>query len=291
MTSRPRTDGKLPLTELAEMKRRREPIVMVTAYDCPSGRIADTAGVDVVLVGDSAAMTVLGNDSTVPATREEMIMLTRAAARGAERPLVVADMPFGSFQVSDEEAVRNGVRFVKEADADAVKLEGAGATLSRVHALVGAGIPVMGHVGLTPQSATMLGGFRAQGRTAEKARRLLQDARALEAAGCFAIVLEAVPAQVAARITESLTVPTIGIGSGRGCDGQVLVFHDLLGLYDGKAPRFVKRYADLATVTRSALERYAADVRSGAFPADEHTYSIPEEELAAFEEAVAHGKS
>ena len=291
MTSRPRTDGKLPLTELAEMKRRREPIVMVTAYDYPSGRIADTAGIDVVLVGDSAAMTVLGNDSTVPATMEEMIMLTRAAARGAERPLVVADMPFGSFQVSDEEAVRNGVRFVKEADADAVKLEGAGATLSRVHALVGAGIPVMGHVGLTPQSATMLGGFRAQGRTAEKARRLLQDARALEAAGCFAIVLEAVPAQVAARITESLTVPTIGIGSGRGCDGQVLVFHDLLGLYDGKAPRFVKRYADLATVTRSALERYAADVRSGAFPADEHTYSIPEEELAAFEEAVAHGKS
>ena len=291
MTSRPRTDGKLPLTELAEMKRRREPIVMVTAYDYPSGRIADTAGVDVVLVGDSAAMTVLGNDSTVPATMEEMIMLARAAARGAERPLVVADMPFGSFQVSDEEAVRNGVRFVKEADADAVKLEGAGATLSRVHALVGAGIPVMGHVGLTPQSATILGGFRAQGRTAEKARRLLQDARALEAAGCFAIVLEAVPAQVAARITESLTVPTIGIGSGRGCDGQVLVFHDLLGLHDGKAPRFVKRYADLATETRSALERYAADVRSGAFPADEHTYSIPEEELAAFEEAVAHGTS
>ena len=291
MTSRPRTDGKLPLTELAEMKRRREPIVMVTAYDYPSGRIADTAGIDVVLVGDSAAMTVLGNDSTVPATMEEMIMLTRAAARGAERPLVVADMPFGSFQVSDEEAVRNGVRFVKEADADAVKLEGAGPTLSRVHALVGAGIPVMGHVGLTPQSATMLGGFRAQGRTAEKARRLLQDARSLEAAGCFAIVLEAIPAQVAARITESLTVPTIGIGSGRGCDGQVLVFHDLLGLHDGKAPRFVKRYADLATETRSALERYAADVRSGAFPADEHTYSIPEEELAAFEEAVAHGTS
>jgi 3-methyl-2-oxobutanoate hydroxymethyltransferase len=267
------------------MKARREPIVMVTAYDYPSGRIADAAGIDVVLVGDSAAMTVLGNDSTVPATMEEMLMLTRAAARGAERPLVVADMPFGSFQVSDEEAVRNGVRFVKEAGADAVKLEGAGATLSRVMALVGAGIPVMGHVGLTPQSATLLGGFRAQGRTADKARQLLQDARALEAGGCFAIVLEAVPAQVAARITESLSVPTIGIGSGRGCDGQVLVFHDLLGLYDGKAPRFVKRYADLAAETRSALERYAADVRSGAFPADEHTYSIPEDELAAFEEA------
>ena len=287
MTSRPRTDGKLPLTELADMKRRGEPIVMVTAYDYPSGRIADGAGIDVVLVGDSAAMTVLGNDSTVPATMDEMLMLTRAAARGAERPLVVADMPFGSFQVSDEDAIRNGIRFVKEAGADAVKLEGAGPSISRVLALVGAGIPVMGHVGLTPQSATMLGGFRAQGRTAEKAQRLLQDARALEAAGCFAIVLEAVPAEVAARITEALTIPTIGIGSGRGCNGQVLVFHDLLGLYEGKAPRFVKRYADLAAETKGALERYAADVRSGAFPADEHTYSIPEDELAAFEAALS----
>ena len=291
MTSRPRTDGKLPLTELADMKQRREPIVMVTAYDYPSGRIADAAGIDVVLVGDSAAMTVLGNDSTVPATMEEMLMLTRAAARGAERPLIVADMPFGSFQVSDEEAVRNGIRFVKEAGADAVKLEGAGPTLSRALALVGAGVPVMGHVGLTPQSATMLGGFRAQGRTAEKARQLLQDARALEAAGCFAVVLEAVPAQVAFRITESLAVPTIGIGSGRGCDGQVLVFHDLLGLYDGKAPRFVKRYADLAAETRTALERYAADVRSGAFPGDEHTYSIPDDELAVFEEALSDSRA
>jgi 3-methyl-2-oxobutanoate hydroxymethyltransferase len=291
VTSRPRTDGKLPLTELADMKNRGEPIVMVTAYDYPSGRIADAAGIDVVLVGDSAAMTVLGNDSTVPATMDEMLMLTRAAARGAERPLVVADMPFGSFQVSDEDAVRNGVRFVKEAGTDAVKLEGAGPTLSRVLALVGAGIPVMGHVGLTPQSATMLGGFRAQGRTAEKARALLQDTQALEAAGCFAIVLEAVPAQVALRITQSLNVPTIGIGSGRGCDGQVLVFHDLLGLYDGKAPRFVKRYADLAADTRSALERYAADVRSGAFPRDEHTYSIPEDELAAFEEILSGSRA
>jgi 3-methyl-2-oxobutanoate hydroxymethyltransferase len=273
------------------MKNRGEPIVMVTAYDYPSGRIADAAGIDVVLVGDSAAMTVLGNDSTVPATMDEMLMLTRAAARGAERPLVVADMPFGSFQVSDEDAVRNGIRFVKEAGTDAVKLEGAGPTLSRVLALVGAGIPVMGHVGLTPQSATMLGGFRAQGRTAEKARALLQDTQALEAAGCFAIVLEAVPAQVALRITQSLNVPTIGIGSGRGCDGQVLVFHDLLGLYDGKAPRFVKRYADLAADTRSALERYAADVRSGAFPRDEHTYSIPEDELAAFEEILSGSRA
>jgi 3-methyl-2-oxobutanoate hydroxymethyltransferase len=291
MTSRPRTDGKLRLTELADMKQRREPIVMVTAYDYPSGRLADAAGIDIVLVGDSAAMTVLGNASTVPATMDEMLMLARAAARGAKRPLVVADMPFGSFQVSDEDAVRNGVRFVKEAGADAVKVEGAGPSVSRVVALVGAGIPVMGHIGLTPQSATMLGGFRAQGRTAEKARRLLQDARALEAAGCFAVVLEAVPAPVAAHISTALTIPTIGIGSGRECDGQVLVFHDLLGLYEGKAPRFVKRYADLATETRAALERYAADVRSGAFPAGEHTYSIPDDELALFEEAVSGSRA
>jgi 3-methyl-2-oxobutanoate hydroxymethyltransferase len=282
MTSRPETAGKLPITDLGDMKARRERIVMVTAYDYPSGRLADAAGVDIVLVGDSAAMTVLGHDSTVPATMDEMLMLTRAAARGARRPLVVADMPFGSFQISDEEAVLNAVRFVKEGGADAVKVEGAGPTVSRVLALVGAGIPVMGHVGLTPQSATMLGGFRAQGRTAAKARELLEDARTLEQAGCFSLVLEAVPAPVAARITRALSIPTIGIGSGRDCDGQVLVYHDLLGLYEGKAPRFVKRYAELAPLIQDALERYAADVRSGAFPAGEHTYSIPDEELAAF---------
>jgi 3-methyl-2-oxobutanoate hydroxymethyltransferase len=282
MTSRPETSGKLPLTDLADMKRRRERIVMVTAYDYPSGSLADAAGVDIVLVGDSAAMTVLGYESTVPATMDEMVMLTRAAVRGAKRPLVVADMPFGSFQISDEEAVRSAVRFVKEAGTDAVKLEGAGPTVSRVLALVGAGIPVMGHVGLTPQSATMLGGFRAQGRTSARARQLLEDARTLEQAGCFSLVLEAVPAPVAARITGDLTIPTIGIGSGRDCDGQVLVYHDLLGLYQGREPRFVKRYAELATEIQNAIERYAADVRSGAFPSDEHTYSIPDEELTAF---------
>jgi 3-methyl-2-oxobutanoate hydroxymethyltransferase len=274
--------GTVTVPELAEMKKRGERIVMVTAYDFPSARLADAAGVDIVLVGDSAAMTVLGQDSTVPATMEEMVMLTRAAARGADRPLVVADMPFGSFQVSDEEAVRSAVRFVKEAGADAVKLEGGGPTISRVLALVGAGIPVMGHVGLTPQSAAMLGGFRAQGRTAAKARRLLEDALALEQAGCFSVVLEAVPAPVAAHISRALAAPTIGIGSGRDCDGQVLVFHDLLGLYEGRPARFVKRYADIASEIRGALERFATDVRSGAFPEDEHTYSIPDEEFAAF---------
>jgi 3-methyl-2-oxobutanoate hydroxymethyltransferase len=287
VTEKPRyaswTHGKLPLTELDELKRRGQKIAMVTAYDFPSGRIADAAGVELVLVGDSAAMTVLGHDSTVPATMEELLILTRAVTRGAKRPLVIADMPFGSFQVSDEAAVENAVRFVKEAGADAVKLEGGGPTLSRVQAIVGAGIPVMGHVGLTPQSATMLGGFKAQGRTAEKAERLYEDALALQAAGSFAVVLEAVPAPVAGRVTEALSVPTIGIGAGSACDGQVLVWHDLLGLYEGKAPRFVKRYADLAVEARRAIEAYVADVREGRFPEERHTYAIPDEELESFE--------
>ena len=264
------------------MTARGERLVMVTAYDFPSGRLADEAGVDLILVGDSAAMTVLGHDSTVPATMEEMLMLTRAVTRGAQRPLVLADLPFGSYQVSDEDAVRNSIRFVKDAAADAVKLEGAGPSLSRVAAIVGAGIPVMGHIGLTPQSATMLGGFKAQGKTAEKARALLAEALALEAAGCFSLVLEAVPAAVAERVTAALAIPTIGIGSGAACDGQVLVLHDLLGLYGGFTPRFTKRYAELGEAIRAALERFAGEVRSGAFPAEEHTYEMPAEELEAF---------
>jgi 3-methyl-2-oxobutanoate hydroxymethyltransferase len=269
------------------MKARRQPIVMVTAYDAPGGRLADQAGADLVLVGDSAAMTVLGYESTVPATMEEMLMLTRAVTRGASRPLVIADMPFGSFQVSDADAVENAVRFVKEAGADAVKLEGAGAMLSRVRAIVDAGIPVMGHLGLTPQSATMLGGFKAQGRSAEKALRLYDDARALEAAGCFSLVLEAVPAPVAARITRDLAIPTIGIGAGPECDGQVLVWHDILGLYDGRTARFVKRYAELGESIRSALAEFAADVREHRFPEEQHTYAMPDKELALFEAAVS----
>ena len=294
MSTRPRTPapgtpapGKLPITELRLMKERRQPIVMVTAYDAPSGRLADEAGVDLILVGDSAAMTVLGHDSTVPASMDEMIVLTRAVTRGARRPLVIADMPFGSFQVSDAEALTNAIRFVKDAAADAVKLEGAGPSLSRVRAIVGAGIPVMGHIGLTPQSATALGGFKAQGRTADQARRLVDDARALEAAGCFSIVLEAVPAPVADEITGHLTVPTIGIGAGGGTDGQVLVWHDLLGLYDGQSPRFVKQYADLAAVIRDAVSAYADDVREHRFPEEVHTYGMSDEELRAFRGTAA----
>jgi len=274
--------GKLTLTQLADMKGRGEKIVMVTAYDAPGARLAEQAGIDILLVGDTAAMVVLGHESTVPVTMDEMLFLTRTVARTVERPLVVGDMPFGSFSVSDEDAVRNAVRFVKEGGADVVKLEGAGPSLSRAAAIVAAGIPVMGHVGLTPQTETMLGGFKTQGRTAAKARRLLSDALALEAAGCFSIVLEAVPTPVAARITEALTVPTIGIGAGPECDGQVLVYHDLLGLTEGRAPRFVKRYANLARDIRSALTTYADEVRSGAYPATEHTYAMPEDELELF---------
>jgi 3-methyl-2-oxobutanoate hydroxymethyltransferase len=294
MTTRPRepapntpAPGKLPLPELVDLKRRGEKITMVTAYDAPSGRLADAAGVDIILVGDSAAMVVLGYDSTVPASMDEMVMLTGAVTRGARRPLVIADMPFGSFQISDEDALRNAIRFVKEAGADGVKLEGGGPSISRVRALVGAGIPVMGHIGLTPQSATMLGGFKAQGRSAEKAQQLLADARELETAGCFALVLEAVPVPVAKRVTETLSIPTIGIGAGPECDGQVLVWHDLLGLYAGRAPRFVKQYANLSAEITSALERFVAEVRSGAFPEEKHTYAMPEEELVVFSEAVS----
>ena len=285
MSTPPR--GKLSLPRLAELKREGTKIVMVTAYDAPGARFAEDAGVDVVLVGDTAAMVVLGYEgTTVPVTMEEMLFLTRTVVRAARRPIVVGDMPFGSYQVSDEAAIENAIRFFKEAGADAVKLEGAGPSLSRVRAIVQAGIPVMGHVGLTPQSATMLGGFKTQGKTAEAAVQLVEDALALEEAGCFAVVLEAVPAPVAAEITARLSVPTIGIGAGPACDGQVLVYHDLLGLTEGHLPRFVKRYASLSREIRDALESYAEEVRSGTFPEEQHSYEMPAEELELFESSI-----
>jgi 3-methyl-2-oxobutanoate hydroxymethyltransferase len=280
------TAGKLPLPELAEAKRRGEKIVMVTAYDAPSGRLADAAGVDLILVGDSSGMVVHGRESTVAVTLDEIVLMTQWVTRGAKRPLVVADMPFGSYEASDEQAVSSAVRLVKEGGADAVKLERGGTIVSRARAITGAGIPVMGHVGLTPQTATVLGGFKAQGRTAERAQELVSDALALQDAGCFAIVLEAVPAAVAKAVTAALAVPTIGIGAGPDCDGQVLVWHDMLGYYDGHAPRFVKRYADLGATIVEALGRYADEVRSGAFPEARHTYGMPGEEREAFEAAV-----
>jgi 3-methyl-2-oxobutanoate hydroxymethyltransferase len=276
----------LTIPEIGAMKRAGTKIVMVTAYDHPSARLASEAGVDLVLVGDSAGNNVLGYETTVPVTMDEAAMLTAAVARAKPRALIVGDLPFGSFQASDADAVANSVRLVK-AGADSVKLEGAGPMVSRVRAIVGAGIPVMGHLGLTPQSATMLGGMKAQGRTAAAATRLLHDARELEAAGIFSLVLESVPARVAARVTDALEIPTIGIGAGPGCDGQVLVWHDLLGLNEGAAPRFVKRYADLAGETRRGLQAFAAEVRSGAYPADEHVYKISREELDAFEASLA----
>jgi 3-methyl-2-oxobutanoate hydroxymethyltransferase len=279
--------GKLPLPELGEMKRRGDKIVMVTAYDAPGARFAEDAGVEIILVGDTAAMVVLGHEgTTVPVTMDEMLFLTRTVSRAARHPVVVGDMPFGSFQVSDEKALENAIRFVKEAGADAVKLEGAGPMVSRVRTIVEAGIPVMGHVGLTPQSATMLGGFKTQGKTAEAAAALVDGALALEEAGAFSVVLEAVPAPVAAEVTRRLSVPTIGIGAGRDTDGQVLVYHDLLGLTEGHLPRFVKRYASLSREIRDALEHYAEEVRDGTFPGDEHTYEMADEELERFRSSI-----
>jgi 3-methyl-2-oxobutanoate hydroxymethyltransferase len=277
MTADP-TAPKLTLSTLADMRAQGRRIVMVTAYDAPSARLADRAGIDVVLVGDSAGTTVLGGTSTVPVSMTEMLVFTRAVSQAAARPLVIADMPFGSYQVSEKIALENAIRFVKEGGADGVKLEGAGRTLTRISGIVDAGIPVMGHIGLTPQSATLLGGYRAQGRTAAAARRLIDEAVALERSGCFAVVLEAIPSAVAAHITEAVRIPTIGIGAGAACSGQVLVWHDLLGLTETGVQRFVKRYADLSTTITGALEAFAEDVRRGAFPDETHTYGMPEAE-------------
>ena len=277
-------DGPMPMTlpRLADKKHLGERIVMITAYDYPSAQVAQEAGVDVVLVGDSGAMTVLGYPSTVPVSTDEMLMLAKAVRRGLSTPLLVGDLPFGSYEGSDELAVATAQRFVKEAGCDAVKLERGGSSVQRARAIVDAGIPVMGHVGLTPQTATALGGYRAQGRTAERALQVARDAIALQEAGCFSIVLEAIPAAVASEVTKRIDVPVIGIGAGSDTDGQVLVFHDLLGIYDGHAPRFAKRYAEVKAQMVAGVAEYADEVRSGTFPGPEHAYSIDDEELAAF---------
>src|ERR671915_645322 len=283
------TDARSPLviTDFADMKAAGARIVMVTAYDAPSARLADEAGVDIVFVGDSAANNVLGYPDTTAISMDEMVMLARAARRTTRRAFFLVDMPLGAFQESDEAAVHNAIRFVKEAGAQGVKLEGGGPMVSRARAIAAAGIPVMGHLGLTPQTATSLGGYKAQGRTGAQARQLFVDALALQRAGCFAIVLEAVPARVAGHISRALSVPTIGIGAGPDCDGQVLVWHDLLGITTGPMPRFVKRYADVAGEIRRGLADFAAEVRNGTFPSAEHTYKISDEELRLFEAGVA----
>ena len=278
---------KLTIPDIIELVRAGKRLAMVTAYDASSARLADAAGVDLILVGDSAAMTILGHDSTLPVSMDEMLMLTRAVTRVVRRALVVADLPFGAYQPGEDDALRNAIRFVKDAGADAVKLEGAGRTLTRVSAILDAGIPVMGHAGMTPQSASLAGGYKTRGRTAADAKRIYDEARALERAGCFAVVLEAIPAPVAAHITSALKVPTIGIGAGSACDGQVLVWHDLLGLTTGHVPRFVKRYADLNETILRALQAYIADVRSSAFPDESHAYTMPDDELARFEAQIA----
>jgi 3-methyl-2-oxobutanoate hydroxymethyltransferase len=280
----PSLDGPVPMTlpRLAEKKRLGEPLVMVTAYDYPSAQVAQEAGVDIVLVGDSGAMTVLGYPSTIPVSLDEMLMLASAVRRGLSTPFLVGDLPFGSYEASDEQAIATAQRFVKEAGCDAVKLERGGTSVQRARAIVAAGIPVMGHVGLTPQTATALGGYRAQGRTAEQAITVARDAIALEEAGCFSIVLEAIPAAVAQEIMSRVQIPVIGIGAGPAPDGQVLVFHDLLGIYDGHVARFAKRFADVRAHMVAGVAEYAAEVRSRAFPAPEHCYSIDDEQLAEF---------
>jgi 3-methyl-2-oxobutanoate hydroxymethyltransferase len=278
-------DSPLPMTlpRLGEKKRLGEPIVMVTAYDYPSAQVAEAAGVDLVLVGDSGAMTVLGYPSTVPVSTDEMLMLAAAVRRGLQTPLLIGDLPFGSYEASDELAIATAQRFVKQAGCDAVKLERGGTSVQRARAIVDAGIPVVGHIGLTPQTATALGGYRAQGRTAERALTVARDAIALERAGCFALVIEAIPAAVTEALMRRLEIPVIGIGAGPATDGQVLVFHDLLGIYDGHAPRFAKRYGELREQMVAGVAAYAADVRSGSFPGPEHTYSIDDDERDAFE--------
>ncbi|MGH2941896.1 MAG: 3-methyl-2-oxobutanoate hydroxymethyltransferase [Solirubrobacteraceae bacterium] len=283
------TIDRLPVTlpRLAEMKRLGEAIVMVTAYDFPSARAAEDAGVDIVLVGDSGAMTVLGYPSTVPVQLDELLVLARAVRRGLRIPLLVGDMPFGSYEVSDEQAIRNALRFVKEAGCEAIKLEGGGpASCARARAISGAGIPVMGHVGLTPQTATALGGYRAQGRNADTAARVAADAIALQEAGCFSIVFEAIPSDVAALLMERIEVPVIGIGAGPATDGQVLVFHDLLGIREGLGARFVKRYANLQDEMAAGVAAFAEDVRTRRYPAPEHGYAIDPQELSSFRERL-----
>jgi len=272
----------MTLELLAEKKRSGVPIVMVTAYDFPTAHVIEESGmVDLVLAGDTGAEMVLGYHATTPVSLDDMLVMTAAVRRGLRTPLLIGDLPFGSYESSDEQAVHTAQRLVKEGGADLVKLERAGASRSRVRAIVQAGVPVMGHLGLTPQTETALGGRRVQGRNAAKAAELLADARALVQAGCFAIVLEAVPAPVASTVTARLPIPTIGIGAGAGTDGQVLVWHDLLGLYE-RRPRFAKAYAQLRTNISQALISYADEVRSRSFPASEHSYKIDDRELDKF---------
>lgn len=277
---------KITLHDLRAKKSRHEPISMLTAYDYPAALLADRAGLDMLLVGDSLGMVVHGMENTLGVTMEMMVLHTRAVKRGTQRAFIVADLPFMSYQTGPVDALRNAGRLLAEGGADAVKLEGGKNVVGTVQALVESGIAVMGHIGLTPQSVSALGGFRVQGKTVEAARRLLVEARALQDAGVFAIVLEAIPARLAGLISRDLDIPTIGIGAGAECDGQVLVLHDVLGLYEQLTPRFVRQYATLAPDIQATLEQYTADVTTRAFPAPEHTYPLPDDVWAAIAAAL-----
>jgi 3-methyl-2-oxobutanoate hydroxymethyltransferase len=277
------------LSSLAGKKALGEPIAMVTAYDFPSAQVAEEAGVDIVLVGDTAAQVELGYPSTVPVTLDEMLVLASAVRRGLKTPFLIGDLPFGSYEISNEQAITSAQRYIKEAGCDAVKLERGGTSVERARAIVGSGIPVMGHVGLTPQTATALGGYRSQGRTAERALEVMADALALQEAGCFAIVFEAVPSELTEAIMPRIQVPVIGIGAGPATDGQVLVFHDLLGIYDGRVARFVKRYGKVKEQMVQGVTQFAEDVRARRYPEPEHGYTMAPDEVerlhAALEQA------
>lgn len=278
--------NKISILDIQQAKENGRPLSMITAYDYSSASLVDEAGVDMILIGDSLGMVMLGYPNTAVVTMEEMLHHSKAVARGASRALLISDMPFMSYQTDVTEAVRNAGRFIKEAQVDAVKLEGGREMAITIEAINRAGIPVMGHVGLTPQSATKLGGFLVQGRTASAAEKLLDDALALQEAGCFAIVLEAVPARIADVITERLQIPTIGIGASVNCDGQVLVYHDMLGISERHVPRFVKPYAAVAETIKTAVAAYIDDVKNRRFPTDDHTYKIKREELDQFLNAI-----
>ena len=289
MSQRPMQRPAITLTKLAEKKALGEPITMVTAYDYPSAQVAEEAGVDVVLVGDSGAMTVLGYPSTLPVTLDELLMLAAAVRRGLSTPLLVGDMPFGSYEASNELAVQNAQRFVKEAGVDAVKLERGGSSVERTRAIVAAGIPVMGHVGLTPQNATALGGYRSQGRTAERALEVMHDAVGLQEAGAFSIVFEAIPTPLTEVIMPRMRIPVIGIGAGGATDGQVLVFHDLLGMYAGHKARFVKQYANVREQMIEGVTAFADDVRARRYPEPEHGYTMAPDELERLHALIGEG--
>lgn len=270
---------KITPVDVQAMKKQGKRITMLTAYDYPMALLEDRAGIDIILVGDSLAMTVLGYENTLPVTMDEMIHHTKAVVRGAKYPLIIGDMPFMSYNSSEREAILNAGRFMKEAGADAVKLEGGASVKETVKAIVRGGIPVMGHIGLTPQTISMLGGFKVQGKDAQAAQKIIDDALALQDAGAFSVLLEAVPAPIAKMVTERLTVPTIGIGAGVHCDGQVLVVHDMLGLFDRFTPKFAKKYVNLSEVILKALDAYKEEVIKGEFPTDQHSFHIDEKEL------------